>query len=482
MPGDGHGRGALVAHAHMQGAEPPQQQRGLERAQDRRRAWCAGARHVQARARLARTRWRRRPHRNGRSGIWWRNAARGRRRARAAGVSTGVGTVESTASRAPAACAMRAASAMSVMVHSGLEGVSIQTSRVRPGRMAARSARGIAGIDEGRLDAVARRILDQPVAQAPVHGRGRDHMSGPLQRQEGGGGGRHAGREQQARRALFQLRSGRARPGARWRCRSGRSSSRGDIGCRRSRTKVVATWIGGTMAPVPASTAPPACAAMVSGARSLSSASPRGSQFRRQHSPRCTHCAVLRSPANSRRAFSTQPARRKTIQSARNTCSSSAWTWTRTRKRSSTRSTTPSTCPSSSRCRVCVAPRAWRARTSPTASAACRRRRSMRLRATPPSTRSIAPRCSSAPVGEASGGRPLAGAGAPLYPQSQPRHLQGAMTSSSPSPASHGERDLRIRRVRRPCPCQYGSRRRRLKISRSPPGVDRGRPRCAGTL
>ena len=53
-------------------------------------------------------------------------------------VSTGVGTVESTASSAPAAWAQRAASAMSVMIQIGLDGVSIQTSRVRPGLIAAR--------------------------------------------------------------------------------------------------------------------------------------------------------------------------------------------------------------------------------------------------------------------------------------------------------------------------------------------------------
>jgi hypothetical protein len=55
-------------------------------------------------------------------------------------VRTGVGTVESTASKAPASWATRAASDMSVMVQSGLDGVSNQTSRVRPGSIAARRA------------------------------------------------------------------------------------------------------------------------------------------------------------------------------------------------------------------------------------------------------------------------------------------------------------------------------------------------------
>ena len=57
-------------------------------------------------------------------------------------MSTGVATVESTASNAPAAWARRAVSAMSVSVHSGLAGVSIQTSLVCPGRSAACTASG----------------------------------------------------------------------------------------------------------------------------------------------------------------------------------------------------------------------------------------------------------------------------------------------------------------------------------------------------
>ena len=52
-------------------------------------------------------------------------------------VSTGEATVESTATRAPAACARAATAAMSVMVQSGFAGVSIQTSLVLPGRIAA---------------------------------------------------------------------------------------------------------------------------------------------------------------------------------------------------------------------------------------------------------------------------------------------------------------------------------------------------------
>ena len=52
-------------------------------------------------------------------------------------LSTGDATVESTARRAPAACAMAAVAATSVMVHNGLAGVSTHTSLVLPGRSAA---------------------------------------------------------------------------------------------------------------------------------------------------------------------------------------------------------------------------------------------------------------------------------------------------------------------------------------------------------
>ena len=55
-------------------------------------------------------------------------------------VKIGVETVESTHSSAPAACAMSETAAMSVMVHSGLLGVSIQNRPVSPGRTAARTA------------------------------------------------------------------------------------------------------------------------------------------------------------------------------------------------------------------------------------------------------------------------------------------------------------------------------------------------------
>ena len=55
-------------------------------------------------------------------------------------VSTGVAAVESTATDAPAACAISQLAAMSVIDHSGLAGVSIQTSRVRPGCTARRTS------------------------------------------------------------------------------------------------------------------------------------------------------------------------------------------------------------------------------------------------------------------------------------------------------------------------------------------------------
>ena len=55
-------------------------------------------------------------------------------------VRTGVAAVLSTAMSAPAAWAISAAAAMPVTDHSGLAGVSIHTSFVRPGTMAARNA------------------------------------------------------------------------------------------------------------------------------------------------------------------------------------------------------------------------------------------------------------------------------------------------------------------------------------------------------
>src|SRR4051812_47470106 len=55
-------------------------------------------------------------------------------------VSTGVATVESTASSAPALCAMAAAAAISLTAQVGLAGVSSQTSLVAPGFTAAAMA------------------------------------------------------------------------------------------------------------------------------------------------------------------------------------------------------------------------------------------------------------------------------------------------------------------------------------------------------
>ena len=55
-------------------------------------------------------------------------------------VRIGVETVESTQSSAPAACAISETAAMSVIVHSGLLGVSIQTMPVLPGWTASRTA------------------------------------------------------------------------------------------------------------------------------------------------------------------------------------------------------------------------------------------------------------------------------------------------------------------------------------------------------
>ena len=55
-------------------------------------------------------------------------------------VSTGVATVLSTATRTPAACASSQTAARSVTSHIGFAGVSVHSSRVRPGRIAAVTA------------------------------------------------------------------------------------------------------------------------------------------------------------------------------------------------------------------------------------------------------------------------------------------------------------------------------------------------------
>jgi hypothetical protein len=55
-------------------------------------------------------------------------------------VNTGVATVESTQTTASAACAISAIAAISVIVQSGLLGVSIQNNPVKPGFTAARTA------------------------------------------------------------------------------------------------------------------------------------------------------------------------------------------------------------------------------------------------------------------------------------------------------------------------------------------------------
>ena len=79
---------------------------------------------------------------------------------------------------------MPAASAMSVMVQSGLAGVSIQTSLVLPGRTPARMAAGSPASTKVASMPRRGRVLLQPLAQAPVHDVGRDHVCGPLQSQE----------------------------------------------------------------------------------------------------------------------------------------------------------------------------------------------------------------------------------------------------------------------------------------------------------
>ncbi len=66
--------------------------------------------------------------------------------------------------------------------------------------------RGIVRVDERRLDAEAGRLILQPLAQAPVHDFGRNHVRGPIEREHGCRRPCHARGEHQAGRATFEVR------------------------------------------------------------------------------------------------------------------------------------------------------------------------------------------------------------------------------------------------------------------------------------
>ncbi|MEJ1968188.1 MAG: hypothetical protein WDN03_06035 [Rhizomicrobium sp.] len=124
-------------HARKQGAHAAQQQPGLERAQHAAELDAQGLDALPVRIECARDQ--RAGDDVGMALRYFVAECITRSAPRSSGrVNTGVATVESTAKRAPAACAIWAAAAISVTASVGLPGVSIHTSAVRPGCIAAR--------------------------------------------------------------------------------------------------------------------------------------------------------------------------------------------------------------------------------------------------------------------------------------------------------------------------------------------------------
>ena len=152
----------------------------------------------------------------------------------------GGATVQSTASRAPAACAASAAAAMSITSQVGLVGLSIQRSRVRPGRSAASSAPGLGRVEERRLDPAQLAEPPQPGGAAVIHRPRRRHVVARPQRLGQRHQRRHAaGEDQRVRRALEvgEHRLGVLAPSARRRGRRCRpAAARRRRRARRSRT------------------------------------------------------------------------------------------------------------------------------------------------------------------------------------------------------------------------------------------------------
>ena len=163
-------------------------------------------------------------------------------------VSTGVPTVESTASSAPARWAMSAAAAMSVTHQVGLAGVSIQTSLVAPGRTAAAMASVRSASTKSTFEAPLRGEARQPVAQRPVHHLGRHDMAARRQGQEAGGGRAHARGEDQRLGARLRGRPASPRPDRRSDCRRAHRCGRSDSRCPRRADRC---WPYGSAAPRP---------------------------------------------------------------------------------------------------------------------------------------------------------------------------------------------------------------------------------------
>ena len=120
-------------------------------------------------------------------------------------VNTGVATVESTQRMALASCAISDTAAMSVTVHNGLLGVSIQNRPVSPGPYRGAHRVEVGRLDEGDAVAVTADLL-QPGAEAPIHHPRGDDMGRLFQREKDRRRRRHAGGEGHRLGRAFQRR------------------------------------------------------------------------------------------------------------------------------------------------------------------------------------------------------------------------------------------------------------------------------------
>ena len=197
---------AVPVHPHAEGLEAAQHQPRVERARPRR-PWRSGGRRPARRAPGRAPRRRRRRRRSARRRTWSSSAAT-TSAPRVSGVwRYGDAKVLSTTSSAPASWATAAIASMSPMLSSGLVGVSTQTSRVSPGRMAARTAsRSEAGAGSCRSpQAVA--TLSNSRKVPPYASSGSTTWSpGPAQRADHGVLGGQAAGEREPALALLQGR------------------------------------------------------------------------------------------------------------------------------------------------------------------------------------------------------------------------------------------------------------------------------------
>ena len=214
-----------------QGLDAADGEPGIHRAGDRADTELQEARPCRPGSRRGRRavvqdRPRRRARRCGRRGTWWSSARPRRRRATSGCCRYGEAKVLSTTTIAPAACAISATAAMSVIFMSGLLGVSSQTTLVASGRMAARTASRSLMLDVSRArrpTARSTRLTSRCGAAVDVVAH--QHVVAGLQdgAQQGVFGG-ETGREAEAAVAALE----RGEQGLRARCGSG---------CRRARTR-----------------------------------------------------------------------------------------------------------------------------------------------------------------------------------------------------------------------------------------------------